>query len=51
MVHVNTIMLDVDIRKSHVCIIMLHVDIISPVGRWQKYAIIIYVYDIAVSFT
>ena len=37
-VHVNIIMLHVDIDKSHVNIIMLHVDIIYLAGRGQKYA-------------
>ena len=36
-VHVNIIMLHVDINKSHVNIIMLHVDIIYLACRGQKY--------------
>ena len=39
-VHVNIIMLHVDINKSHVNIIMLHVDIIYLAFRGQKYATI-----------
>ena len=38
--HVNIIMLHVDINKSHVNIIMLHVDIIYLACRGQKYATI-----------
>ena len=34
-------MLHVDINKSHVNIIMLHVDIIYLACRWQKYATIV----------
>ena len=39
-VHVNIIMLHVDINKSHVNIIMLHIDIIYLACRGQKYATI-----------
>ena len=38
--HVNIIMLHVDINKSHVNIIMLHFDIIYLACRGQKYATI-----------
>ena len=39
--HVNIIMMHVDINKSHVYIIMLHVDIISLACRGQKYTTIL----------
>ena len=39
-VHVNIIMVHVDITKSHVNKIMLHVDIIYLACRGQKYATI-----------
>ena len=38
--HVNIIMLHVDLNKSHVNIIMLHVDIIYLACRGQKYVTI-----------
>ena len=39
--HVNIIMVHVDINKSHVNLILLHVDIIYLASRGQKYATII----------